>query len=90
MIQVRIRIMPKDTILDPQGQTVLHALDSLGFDQASSCRMGKFVILDFPDMDREELEKEVKSICRRLLVNHNTESWDADYVEMPEKHGSEQ
>ncbi len=90
MIQVQIRIMPKDTILDPQGQTVLHALENLGFDQARSCRMGKFVTLDFPDMDQQELKKEIEAICRKLLVNFNTESWEADYVQLSAGNGSGQ
>jgi phosphoribosylformylglycinamidine synthase subunit PurS len=80
MIQVHIRIMPKSTILDPQGQTVLHALESLGFDQASACRVGKFVTLDFPDMPMDKLEDEVAQVCQRLLVNPNTETWEADYL----------
>ncbi len=80
MIQVQIRIMPKASILDPQGKTVLGALANLGFDQATACRMGKFVTLDFPEMDREELEREVEQICSRLLVNPNTETWQAEYV----------
>jgi phosphoribosylformylglycinamidine synthase PurS subunit len=81
MIQARIRIMPKASILDPQGQTVLNALESLGFNAACACRMGKFVTLDFDQSDLEEVKREVEQICRRLLVNPNTESWEADYIE---------
>jgi phosphoribosylformylglycinamidine synthase subunit PurS len=84
MFQARIRIMPKASILDPQGQTVLHALASLGFDRARACRMGKFVTLDFVDQSREEVDQEVAQICRRLLVNPNTESWEAEIVELPD------
>lgn len=88
MIQARIRIMPKSSILDPQGQTVLHALASLGFNQARGCRMGKFVTLDFHEVDRAEVEREVAQICKRLLVNPNTESWSADYAELPDGDGA--
>lgn len=84
MIQARIRIMPKASILDPQGQTVLHALESLGFDRATGCRMGKFVTLDFDGVPVDEVEREVAQICKRLLVNPNTEAWEADYVELPD------
>jgi phosphoribosylformylglycinamidine synthase subunit PurS len=84
MIQAQIRIMPKASILDPQGQTVLHALASLGFERAHACRVGKFITLDFHDADQAEVEREVEQICRRLLVNPNTESWSAGYVELPD------
>lgn len=88
MIQAQIRIMPKATILDPQGQTVLHALASLGFDAAHACRVGRFVTLDFHGIGREEAEREVEQACRRLLVNPNTESWRAEYLELPDPAGS--
>ena len=84
MIQARIRVMPKASILDPQGQTVLHALASLGFSAAHACRVGKFITLDFLGADQAEVEREVEQICRRLLVNPNTESWSADYALLPD------
>lgn len=84
MIQARIRIMPKATILDPQGQTVLRALANLGFEAAHACRVGRFVTLDFHGIGREEAEREVEQACRRLLVNPNTESWSATYEELPD------
>ena len=85
MIQVQIRIMPKTSILDPQGKTVLGALANLGFDQATACRVGKFVTLDFPEMDQAELQREVEQICDRLLVNPNTETWQAEYLPQEEQ-----
>jgi len=84
VIQARIRIMPKATILDPQGQTVLRALANLGFEAAHACRVGRFVTLDFHGIGREEAEREVEQACRRLLVNPNTESWSATYEELPD------
>jgi len=84
MIQAHIRIMPKAGILDPQGQTVLRALASLGFEAAHACRVGRFVTLDFQGVEQDEVEREVAQICRKLLVNPNTESWSASYLEVPD------
>jgi phosphoribosylformylglycinamidine synthase len=84
MIQARICVMPKASILDPQGQTILHALGNLGFAAAHACRMGKFITLDFAGVDQAEVEREVAQICRRLLVNPNTESWSAEYRVLPD------
>jgi phosphoribosylformylglycinamidine synthase len=84
VIQAHIRIMPKASILDPQGQTVLHALASLGFAAAHACRVGKYVTLEFHDAAQGKVAREVEQICRRLLVNPNTESWTATYLTLPD------
>ncbi len=84
MIQAQIRIMPKAGILDPQGQTVLRALASLGFEAAHACRVGRFVTLDFQGVGQAEVEVEVAQICKRLLVNPNIESWSASYLTLPD------
>ncbi len=89
MIQAQIRIMPKSGILDPQGQTVLRALASLGFEAAHACRVGRFVTLDFQGVSQEEVESEVAQICKRLLVNPNTESWSASYLTLPDAQPAE-
>ncbi len=77
MIRARIRVTLKSGILDPQGQTVSHAMENMGFRAAESCRMGKYIELDYPgDSDPQALEAEVRRVCERLLVNPNTESYE--------------
>jgi phosphoribosylformylglycinamidine (FGAM) synthase PurS component len=46
--------------------------------------VGKFVTLDFHGAGQAEVEREVEQICRRLLVNPNTESWTATYLTLPD------
>ena len=37
--RVEIRVMPRGTLLDPQGQAVEHALHALGFREAAKVRV---------------------------------------------------
>lgn len=81
MLQARIRVMLKTGILDPQGQTVAHAIDSLGFQHPEVCRIGKLIELNYPDStDPAALEQELHKVCSRLLVNPNTESYSLALV----------
>ena len=43
MITAKIAVMLKNGILDPQGKTVHHALENLGFGQIENVRMGKII-----------------------------------------------
>jgi len=36
---------PKRTVLDPQGQTIQHALSGLGYAEVKDVRQGKFFVL---------------------------------------------
>ncbi|CUS97078.1 phosphoribosylformylglycinamidine synthase, purS protein [Candidatus Kryptobacter tengchongensis] len=42
MIKARIIVRLKDTILDPQGKTIHHALKTLGYNEVEGLRTGKF------------------------------------------------
>lgn len=77
----RVYISLKASILDPEGQTIHHALQNLGFDQLSSCRVGRYIELTFPDITREEAELRANDMCRRLLVNPVMEDYRIDIVE---------
>ena len=50
--------MPKHTVLDPQGQTIQHALGSLGYAQVKDVRQGKFFVLDLNGWSREEAQQQ--------------------------------
>ena len=68
-MKAHIWVMPKPTVLDPQGQTIQHALASLGYTQVKDVRQGKFFVLDLDGMSREEAQKKVEAIAREVLTN---------------------
>ena len=68
-MRVRVHIMPRDGVLDPQGEAVRHALGSLGFHGVSAVRQGKVIDLDADGSDPAVVETEVRAMCERLLAN---------------------
>ncbi len=68
-MKAHIWVMLKATVLDPQGQTILHALASLGYSQVRDVRQGKFFVLELNGLSREEARKQVERIAREVLTN---------------------
>jgi phosphoribosylformylglycinamidine synthase subunit PurS len=68
-MKAHVWVMLKTTVLDPQGQTIQHALTSLGHKQVKEVRQGKFFILNLENATKPEAEKEVEKIAREVLTN---------------------
>ena len=68
-MKVRVHVMLKDGVLDPQGEAVRHALGTLGFAGVTGVRQGKVIELDLAATDRAAAEAEVRAMCERLLAN---------------------
>ncbi|APU17844.1 MULTISPECIES: phosphoribosylformylglycinamidine synthase subunit PurS [Actinoalloteichus] len=72
MARVVVDVMPKQEILDPQGQAVAGALPRLGFQGVTSIRQGKHFELEVDDsVDDATLER----IAETLLANPVIEDW---------------
>ena len=71
-MKVRVTVMLKDGVLDPQGEAVRHALGALGFSGVEGVRQGKLIELDLADGTPED---EVRAMCDKLLANTVIESY---------------
>ncbi len=80
-MKAHVWVMPKPTVLDPQGQTIQHALASLGFSEVRDVRQGKFFVLDLNGASREEAQKQVERIAREVLANPVIEEFRFEIVE---------
>ena len=69
MYQAIINVTLKKSVLDPQGQTVLHALGTLGFKEAKDLRVGKSFELSIDTQDQAQAEMRVREMCDKLLAN---------------------
>jgi phosphoribosylformylglycinamidine synthase PurS subunit len=76
MFEARIHVTLKQSVLDPQGDTVRSALASLGFQGVADCRVGKFMIVRLNEQNLAKAKAEVDEMCRKLLANPVIE----DYV----------
>jgi len=79
--RVRIRIMPRAGILDPQGQAVERALASLGFGGVGAVRVGRNIELALEAGTEAEAREKARLMCERLLANPVTEDFTLDAVD---------
>lgn len=68
-MKARVYVTLKKTVLDPQGQTILAALASLGHKAVKDVRQGKVFELELDGMSRAEAERAVEQIAREVLTN---------------------
>ena len=69
MLKAQIYITLKRTVADPQGLTIKHALESLGYKDLADVRIGKLVIIKLNFKDKIRAEKEINEMCNKLLAN---------------------
>lgn len=75
-MKAKIYITLKAGILDPQGQAVQHALESLGFDHVREVRTGKFIEMRYNGVSRAEAERLTRQACEKLLANPVIENYE--------------
>jgi phosphoribosylformylglycinamidine synthase subunit PurS len=75
MIRVHVRIIPRDGLLDPQGQAIEHALSALGFSGVGDVRVGKAIELHVDAPSPQAAEATARAMCDRLLANPVTEDF---------------
>jgi len=80
-MKAHVWVMPKQTVLDPQGKTIQHALASLGFASVRDVRQGKFFVLDLDGMTRDDAQKQVERISREVLANLVIEDFRFEIVD---------
>jgi phosphoribosylformylglycinamidine synthase PurS subunit len=71
-MKVKVTVMLKSGVLDPQGEAVRHALGALGFDGVNGVRQGKLIELDVAD---GTTQADVTAMCEKLLANTVIESY---------------
>lgn len=80
-MKAHVWVMPKRTVLDPQGKTIHHALTGLGFGQVTEVRQGKFFVLDLDGLTRDEAQKQVEKITKEVLTNPVIEEYRFEIVD---------
>lgn len=78
MFVAHVYVTLKPGILDPQGRTVQHALEALGFAEVKDVRVGKYIRLTIQADDAEKAAQSVESACEKLLANPVIESYRFD------------
>lgn len=80
-MKVRILVSLKDSVLDPQGQTVKNALHTLGYGSIKDVRQGKVFELELEGISKEEAEKIIPEISDKVLANPIIEKFSWQILE---------
>jgi phosphoribosylformylglycinamidine synthase subunit PurS len=69
-MKAHVYVMPKASVLDPQGQTIHNALRKIGFADVDGVRQGKYFALSLSgSLDAAAARTEVERIAREVLTN---------------------
>ncbi len=80
-MKVRILVSLKDSVLDPQGQTVKNALLTLGYDSVKDVRQGKVFELELEGISRDDAERIIPEISDKVLANPIIEKFSWQILE---------
>jgi len=75
VMKVKVIVMPKAAVLDPQGNAVRDAMRHLGMPEVRKVRIGKYMEIDV-DGKNGELEARLHTLCRDLLSNPVIEDYE--------------
>jgi phosphoribosylformylglycinamidine synthase PurS subunit len=68
-MKVKIIITPKKAVVDPQGITVLKALEHMGHIGIKAVHVGKYLEIELDGTDREAARKSLDEAARKFLSN---------------------
>ena len=79
-MKVRVHVMPKDGLLDPQGEAINIALINMGFSEVKKVRQGKVIELEREEVDKIVIKNRVEDMCQKLLANSVIESFHVEDI----------
>ncbi|MGQ9673591.1 MAG: phosphoribosylformylglycinamidine synthase subunit PurS [Candidatus Aminicenantales bacterium] len=84
-MKVRILVLYKESVLDPQGQTVKNALHTLGYPFIKDVRQGKVFEVELEGVDKVEASRIIPEIADRVLANPIIEKFSWEFLADKEK-----
>ncbi|HKX76132.1 MAG TPA: phosphoribosylformylglycinamidine synthase subunit PurS [Acidimicrobiia bacterium] len=77
-MKVRVEIIRRPEIADPEGVTVVRALHDLGFGEVENARFDRVITLQVNGASVEAVQSRVEEMCRRLLANPVLEDFQVE------------
>ena len=74
-MKLRVTVMLKNGVLDPEGKAIHHALAGLGFAGVRDVRAGKVIELELDETDPARAKEAAEAMARKLLANTVIESF---------------
>jgi phosphoribosylformylglycinamidine synthase PurS subunit len=74
-MRARVFVTLKPSVFDPQGRTIVDALQSLGYRDVADVRQGKYFELDLATTERAQAETLAADVADKVLANPVIESY---------------
>jgi phosphoribosylformylglycinamidine synthase len=80
-MKVRVHVVPRKGVLDPQGRAVLGGLKGLGFGDVADVRVGRVVDIHLSGTPSEEQARaRAVEMAKVLLANEVVEDFDVQVI----------
>ena len=73
-MRARVYVTLKPSVFDPQGRTIVDALQSLGYGSVADVRQGKYFELELATTERAQAERLAADVADKVLANPVIES----------------
>ena len=80
-MKTRVFVSLKASVFDPQGRTIVEALQSMGYGSVSDVRQGKYFEVDVDTESADEARSLVSEVSDKLLANPDIESYRVEVDE---------
>ncbi len=84
-MRVRILVSFKESVLDPQGQTVKNALLTLGYGFVKDVRQGKVFELALDGISEQDARRAIPELADKVLANPIIEKFTWEILENEKK-----
>jgi phosphoribosylformylglycinamidine synthase len=74
-MKARVFVTLKQSVFDPQGQTIADALHSMGYGTVGDVRQGKYFELELKSSSAEQARSLASEVADKLLANPVIESY---------------
>ena len=82
MFRVKIYVTLKEGVADPQGATIKHAIDSLGYEGVDRVKTGKYFQIEVNMHDKNKVREQIEDMCQKILVNPVIENYEYQIEEI--------
>ncbi len=80
-MKARVFVFYKDSVFDPQGNTLADSLRRVGFAKVKAVRVGKVIDMEMESANRDEAKRDLQKMCEQLLANPVIESFKYEVLE---------
>jgi phosphoribosylformylglycinamidine synthase len=80
-MKIRVLVSYKDSVLDPQGQTVRNALLTMGYDFVKDARQGKVFEIEIETLSEEKIKQVIPELADKVLANPIIEKFTWEIID---------